>query len=496
MSKRTAPVGMAAPPSSTDLQTAAWRNARLTQAALARMHPALFSAVVMKDERSGRGITLAPIHTTWHTLASQHDRLLLWAHVESGKTTQMAVARTLFELGRDPTLRCAIVSNTQTQAEKIIGSIKRYIESSPELHEVFPQLERGEPWKELQLFVRRNTYSKDPSVQAFGVHGNVLGARIDLLILDDILDYENCRTPASRKDLWDWYHSSLAGRLTSGARVICIGTAFHPDDALHQLAKLPGWNAYRYPVLEDDGQTPRWPEAWPSERIAKKRAELGPLEFSRQMLCMPRDDAQSRFKREYIETALRRGEGKALCYSLSAVPQGCRVYTGVDLAVQKHSAADWTALFTIIVHPDGTREVLGCDRDRISGPEIISRIFDAHRRFQSICIVENNAAQDFIVQFASAQGASFIRPTTTGRNKANPEFGIETLAAEMESGKWIIPNKGGRVEPALEPWISEMLYYDPAGHTGDCLMASWFATQGIRLGEIRAETGRLDLTTR
>jgi len=481
--------------SSTDLRAAAWKAAVQHQCSLARLHPALFSSVVIKDERSGNGITLAPIHTAWHALANDHDRLLLWSHVESGKTTQMAIARALYELGRDPTTRIAIVSNTHTQAEKIVHSISRYIESSPELHQVFPKLVRSEPWTSSQLFVKRTTYSKDPSVQAFGVHGNVLGARIDFLILDDILDYENCRTPASRKDLWDWYHSTLAGRLTAGARVVCIGTAFHPDDLLHRLAALPGWSAYRYPVLDEAGQ-PRWPDRWPPERIAKKRDELGPLEFARQMLCVSRDDAEARFKREWIEVALKRGEGKSLCYGLSAVPSGCRVYTGVDLAVQRHSASDWTVLFTLVVTPDGSREVLGIERGRWSGPEIISRIFDVHRRYQSICIVENNAAQDFIVQFAQAQGASFIRPYTTGRQKASPEFGIESLATEMAAGKWIIPNQGGRVEPVLDPWISEMLYYDPAGHTGDCLMASWFATQGARLGEIRAETGRLDLTAR
>jgi hypothetical protein len=211
---------------------------------------------------------------------------------------------------------------------------------------------------------------------------------------------------------------------------------------------------------------------------------------------MPRDDKTARFKSEWIDVALKRGQGKDLKYGLSAVPHGYRVYTGVDLAVQKHSAADWTVLFTIIVHPDGTREVLSCERERLSGPEIIARIFDVHKRFQSICIVENNAAQDFIVQFAMSQGATFIRPYTTGRNKASPEFGVETLATEMAAGKWIIPNKGGRVDPSLDPWLSEMVNYDPTAHTGDCLMASWFATQGSRLGEVRAETGRLDLTSR
>ena len=122
------------------------------------------------------------------------------------------------------------------------------------------------------------------------------------------------------------------------------------------------------------------------------------------MLCMPRDDSQSRFKREWLDIAMRRGEGKALKVGLVTVPSGYRVYTGVDLAVQKHAAADWTVMFTIIVHPDGTREVLGIERDKMSGPEIITRLFDVHRRFQSICVVENNASQEFIVQFAQQAG--------------------------------------------------------------------------------------------
>ena len=485
----------AAHPSSTELATAAWREATRRQYELARLHPALFAAVVLKDERTGKHIKMAPTHTSWHALASMHDRLLIWAHPESGKTQNLSVARTLYELGKDPNLRVAIVSNTHTQAEKVVSNIARYIEGSAELHRIFPKLQKHEPWSSTQLFVKRVTYSKDPSVQAYGVHGNVLGARIDLLILDDILDYENTRTAANRKDLWDWYHSSLAGRLTSNGRIICVGTAFHPDDTLHRLGAIPTWNAYRYPVLDHNGQ-PRWPEAWPLDRIERRKVELGPLEFARQMLCVARDDSSSRFKQEWIDVALKRGEGRSLAYGLGSVPAGCKVYTGVDLAVQRHSAADWTVLFTILRHPDGTREVLGIDRGRWSGPEIITRIFDAHKRYQSICVVENNSAQDFIVQFAQHQGAGFIRPTTTGRNKANPEFGIETIATEMAAGKWIIPNQGGRVDPALDPWMSEMLYYDPATHTGDCLMASWFATQGIRFGEIRAEVGRLDLTSR
>jgi hypothetical protein len=58
-------------------------------------------------------------------------------------------------------------------------------------------------------------------------------------------------------------------------------------------------------------------------------------------------------------------------------------------------------------------------------------------------VVENNAAQDYIVQFARHSTAIPVFPFTTGRNKAHPEFGIEGLAVEMSNTKWLIPSKGG-----------------------------------------------------
>ncbi|KKK64061.1 hypothetical protein LCGC14_2988030, partial [marine sediment metagenome] len=109
-------------------------------------------------------------------------------------------------------------------------------------------------------------------------------------------------------------------------------------------------------------------------------------------------------------------------------------------------------------------------------------------------IVHN--AQDFIVQFARGAFAVPIQPFTTGRNKAHPEFGVESIAAEMAGEKWIIPNESGAIDPEIQEWISEMLYYDPTAHTGDRLMASWFAREGARMGTQVVEWGRLDLMAR
>lgn len=456
-----------------------------------------FVTAVMRDEKTGLPLDQAPVHVAWHELAEQHDRLIIWSAIEHGKTTQMSIARALFALGNDPTLRVAIVSNTARQAEKVLKSIKRYIETSAELHVIFPELRpMADQWTSHSITVRRGIISKDPSIQTLGIHGNILGSRLDLLILDDLLDTDNTRTAKGREDCFLWTQANCLSRLTAEGRVLVVGTAFHPDDTLHRLARLPGFKAFRYPVLTESGE-PRWPERWPASRIQQVKDTLGPLEFARQLLCVARSDDEARFKKEWIDWCLAKGSGKNLCYGMDKLPPGFKTYTGVDLAVQQKDASDSTCLFTIAVHPNDDREVLNVETGKWSGPEIVSRIIETHKRYMSICVVENNAAQDFIVQFARGQFAVPIKPFTTGRNKAHPEFGVESVAAEMAGKKWIIPSHGGNAaHPELFQWIQEMLFYQPASHTGDRLMASWFAREGARLGRLRVESGSLDTMSR
>lgn len=465
-------------PRSQTIRQARARRALIVR--LARTDINTFCEFVMRDEITHQPVVQGGPHTHWQRLADEHDRLLIWSHIESGKTQQLSIARTLFELGKDSSLRFLILSNTKNQATKVADIIRKYIEESTELHDVFPDLQPGTPWGTNSFSVKRANFSKDYSVQTSGVHGNIQGARLDRVRLDDVLDYENTKTEDGRKGLIDWYNSAVVGRYVDRCRVTGVGTAFHPQDILHYFARM-GWAAFRYPVVDQYGM-PRWPERWPLERIAAKVRELGPIEAARQLMCEARDDSTARFKRDWIEIAMRLGDGTSLASALQVVPQGYRTYTGVDLAVQQKDANDSTCLFTIAVDPYGNRSPLNIETGKWSGPEIIQRIYSAHQRYQSIMIVENNAAQDFIVQFARAGSAVPIIPFTTGRNKAHPEFGVEAMAAEFAGGKWRIPNHGGVMHPEVASWVDEMLFYNPAAHTGDRLMASWFAKEGARLG--------------
>jgi hypothetical protein len=473
------------------------REVRARRIELARENINVFIPFVMRSQRTGMPIELAPIHREWQDLCDANRNIMLWAPPETGKTSIIPIARTLFRLGQNPSRNFAIVGEKQGAAKKIVGVIKKYIEDSKELHEVFPNLQRDHsaPWTSTELFVNRPVFNKDPSVRAVGFDESIIGSRVTDMFLDDIVSWKNSRTEEQREKGHSRYLSEFESRLEAGATVVGIGNAYHPKDTYHTLAKNSEWVGRRYPILNDKGES-TWPEAWSLDRIDEKRRKLGPLEFARQMLCKPRDDGSARFKDEWIKKALEFGNGRALAKRLRELPPGFKTYTGVDLAVQQHSAADLTCFFTIIVHPNGNREILSIESGRFTGPEIVSKMIDHHDRYKCILVVENNAAQDFILQFARGATAIPMRPYTTGKQKAHPEFGIESMAVELANGKWIIPNRDGVVHPEIDAWINEMLYYSPDAHTGDRLMASWFAREGVRMGSITVEFGNIDLMSR
>lgn len=487
-----------------------------------------FVAYVLKDEETGKPIKQAWLHKKWNQLREKHKRLVLLSHVEAGKTQQLSVALSLFILGQNPRARIAIVSNIQEQAKKIVSTIKSYIEKSRHLHEVFPDLQPGRKWAESLIEVKREGSIKEPSVQAFGANGKITGARLDWVIVDDVHGEDNVSTKEQRDKLHRWFYSTPMSRLGQHSRVILVGNAWHPDDLLHRLER-EGWPTYRFPVVvteelarqfPDDGLkpgAPTWPARWPLSRIETLRKgtpeqpAIPPIEFARAYLCVSRDDHDARFKQAWMDRAKRRGEvseihdfttslrdlleeefdseeiSTAVDELFSSMLQtsvgghAVRLYTGVDLSTGE--AQDLTVLFTIAAYPNGDRRVLNIESGRWQIDEILARISGCYQRYGSIFMVENVGTQQWLAQLLIKYTAIPMFPITTGRSKADPIFGVESLAAELANGKWIIPSKHNHAPDEAEAWIEDMLYYNPKGHTGDRLMAAWFARTGAERSE-------------
>jgi hypothetical protein len=321
-------------------------------------------------------------------------------------------------------------------------------------------------WADDEIIVERSISSKDPSVMALGLFGPVLGARLDLVVADDLVSFENSLTTTQRSKVSGWFRSTLVGRVVANGKILCVGTPWHPEDLYGELERSGEYAVRRDAAITANGE-PLWPDKWPMERLEQRRREVGEIEFSRTMLLQVISDAASRFRAEWFEHAFR--AAVELGVGLVADYDGpWPTFTGVDLGVGQTQHHDESAIVTVAVMPDKRRVLLNVEAGRWQAPALVSRIKATQRRYRGKVRVESNAAQAYIAQFLSAEGVTVEAHTTT---KAK-HLGIEALAVEIEQGRWIIPDA-----PASRTLVREMLAYSPAAHPGDRLMALWLARE-------------------
>lgn len=482
------------------------KRAATLKAARARCED--FVEFAFRHEGTGKRVKNTWFHKEWQQRAREHKKLVVFAPVEHAKTQHLGIAKPLHLLGQDPARRIAVISNTEDQAKKNLRSIRQHIESNPLVRAVFPHLKPsshpGDPWSSEAITVERPTISKDPSIQVCGSYGNIVGSRLDVIVLDDILDFDNTRTPEQRKKLIEWFETAVFTRLNDNGIILVIGTPWHQEDLMHVLASRPGFHVERYSGVENPDDPPRlwrpiWPAQWSLERLLDRYENTSEAAFLRKYLCRVRVDSAGRFRAAWINRMVALGKGRTFVKRPPKTPGGSELqcFCGVDLGVGENDTNAETCLFTIAVDNRGRRIVVDIEAGRWTAPEIIDRLRRNYMAYDSIIAVEDNAAQKFLVQIANEDFP--VIGLTTGKNKHHEEFGVEALAVEIRNGWWVLPSGAtGSIRGVHEEgraWVSEMLHYDPTEHTGDRLMASWKAKEAARLHGM-PKTGNVDMQAR
>lgn len=453
-----------------------------------------FVEYVMRNEADGSMLRNAQFHWDWHNTMQENEHVVLIAAVEHSKSQSVSVGRVLFELGINPNARIALISSTEKLAKKPLKQIRAEIERNPRLHRVFPHLRRSsrseDPWTSTAITVERQTTARDPSIQVLGAFGAIVGSRLDIIVLDDVLSFENTRTEEQRKKIIEWFDTTVYTRAVIHAKVYAIGTPWHPEDLLHELSKRPAFAVRRYAAVENPHDPPRkwrpiWPEQWPLERLLHRRANMPEAHFIRKYLCQVRLDSTSRFQEIWMRWM--RDLGKRRTFELTSPPRryprgpALPCFTGMDLGVGGKKNSGLTVLVTIAVLPDGRRLIVNIESGQWQAPEIIANLKRTRRVYNSEVLVESNGAQKYLVQLTQSTGIH--GRDTNAQNKFHEQWGVESLAVELRNMLWVMPSgdDGKSVPEEGEALIKEMLHYDPEAHTGDRLMAFWLARECARL---------------
>ncbi len=528
----------------SQLTTAMLRDILFEHAAEARRDISAFFNFVMEHETTKEPLTVAPHQRVFFDFVMAHDRSVVMMPIGHSKTYSSA-ALTLFLLGQDPTVRGAVISATQGQASKIVSMVRDYIESSAKLKLVFPELRQssrqGDAWTQTELVVERPPGIRDASLAAYGIGGDLPGSRLSWIIVDDILNDENTNTVEQRTSVCRFFDSTVTSRLDrKNARVVVTNTAWHPEDLPHALEKR-GWPTLKMNVMGDitiqddldnlrnfmepwddkgllrpatmssgdptcrltehdpdpNNQKLLWCEVVTEEWLEKERRKVVPKVFNQQYMNLCRDDGSAYCQIAWIESCKKKAREMGHHLMVSEVHSANpMIFTGVDLAISMREGADSTALFTFELLPGGYRKILDIDIGKYNGPTVRDKIIEIHRRYNSVIRVENVAAQDLLLQMVREKRVDVpIRPHTTNAfSKSNPTAGVQGVFVELFNGAWLIPNdKFGVCHPHVQKWIDECLYYEPSKHTGDALMACFFAREQAREWGVLSDTSTMGI---
>jgi len=467
-----------------------------------------FKAYVMEDE-GGAKLVPAKIHLSWsaHIQHCIEQKVYCgiaapWGH---GKTEQVIIGDSLFDMCRNPQIRLKIISNNDSNASKRIQSIKTIIESNQQIRRVFPEMvpdmKRG--WSTHQLYIKRRGASKDPSIEALGVLSSGIGGRADALRFDDVVDHKNAiQEPKKRemiisavKETWlsrlDVHHKPL-----DYCQVVYIATPWHEEDAtMNYIMKNPEFDVLFQPIGEkidriacsaggSKWSLPLWSAKWNAAELQKRRRSLGERAWARGFYLRPYSD----------EDIILKSFEKCVDYGITP-QEALRMYGNnwriVSAVDPSGSGRPGFGIFTLAVErTSGIRVPLDIRRGAWKGREPIEQCLAVQREYNpDVFVVENNAVQDRVLSWIQDAGAGRINTKAfqTGRNKADPTAGVEGMDIEFSNGLWVVAlghvdhRQNQDCECPWCVWQREIKYYPTYG-TSDLLMASWFAREEVRGG--------------
>jgi predicted phage terminase large subunit-like protein len=150
-----------------------------------------------------------------------------------------------------------ILSDTYPQAASFLEAISDELEENAAILEDFGNI-AGDVWREDVIVTKTKI-----KVQAKGAGQKVRGLkhknwRPDLIVLDDIENDENVRTPEQRKKLENWFYKAVSKCGDTYTDFVYIGTVLHYDSLLVNVMGNPEYDSIKYKAVLSFSPSPLW----------------------------------------------------------------------------------------------------------------------------------------------------------------------------------------------------------------------------------------------
>lgn len=409
------------------------------------------------------------------------------------KSTLVSVFDTVYDICRDRDIRTIIVSKSKVFAEAFVRQIQEIL-TNPELYEnsernliddYGPFKPEGQAvWNAGEFIVSGRTRAeKDPTVLALGFGSQIYGRRAEKIKFDDVATLENSNNPDRVASMLEWIDKEALSRIGRNGMAVWVGTRVSAGDIYLTLGQRPGYKVIRYSLIKDDQhEVVLWPEHFPYEQAMIHRSEMSPADFQLVYQNVDVPGLGASFNEEMMVAV--RDTSRVLGHYDSS----WRLVAGLDPAGANKNSG-YTA-FTLLGVDLMTGKRYLVDQvavKQMKAPQMKQQMLDWSAKYPIYeWRVEGNGLQSQLIQYDTeiirelASVGTRVQPhITTGHNKWDPEFGVESMAPLFHQTMISVPWGNQPTVAQLQPCMDEFIGF-PMAQTSDRVMSWWFAELGIR----------------
>jgi hypothetical protein len=402
----------------------------------------------------------------------------------------------------DFTVRVMWVAASSDVAKLMLGSVKDHLENNEDLvrsvlppGETFnPAKQSGKVWHQSEIKINQMNIigQKSSTMTALGRTSKVLSRDVDILIVDDLEDFDSTREEHNREYGRQKY-AEIGTRKEPNTCWVNIGSRQHPEDLtsnLMETASSQGWkvivnSAHNEGCGNDPDDYERhvdcvlFPEVRPYTWLMEKKLEMDDLglagAYDMRYLNAPRPTKGLVFRVEVIRAGCL---DRSRDIGTSGIPPG-RLIAGLDPAARGTQAAFcwlWTPEMLYMVDLE-TQEAGGFE-----GAIRIMGEWDDQYQLKDWKYESNFQQVEFFSdpRLRKLQGETGIqvRSYQTGKNKQDPELGLSAMAPLYHGGRINLPYGTRSARVKVDMLLRQLQNWTTAGKSRkgktDVKMASWF----------------------
>lgn len=395
-------------------------------------------------------------------------KMQLWPR-GSFKSAVFDVGLACWEIARNPNIRICVCSSTGKQARNFVKQAMRIIDSQW-FRERFG-VHKGKDWREgtaqFTSALRTMKHRKEPTLLAAGTGEVWTGSHWDLVIMDDVVDQENTRTPESIESTRYWFGEILA-QLDPGCRLLMIGTLHHYADIYCTIMKDPEMRKlFEFSVhgWRNEDATLFFPGRLTKEFVDRQRALLPPRLFACYYENKPTTGEEQLFRPEYFRVIADHD-----------VPEHVWTYILTDFAFiaeeKKKGKADRTAFWVVSIDCNRIAYVRDFYVGRWKPSDSVRIACDLWDRYQNInmkgVVVEDTTHKELLSSiFEEVRRNTFIRPKiipVPGRSQEIKDIRIEAIEPTFRNGNIYFIQSLKETWRKWRPLIDEMTEWPFSAH--------------------------------